>query len=165
MSRIWHLLINRNGQKGGYVITPGILYTKQVERLRDLCEALYENNLSDNQGEIIPSVCLQNPELINVIFDNTVVGALASVVGKGYNIFPNFHVKINSFVDWHTDKAFMDATRSEQPFSFVQCAVYLQPNNPETGGGLDVLPGTHRDTSKSDYVSELSKSLLLIDAK
>lgn len=126
----------------GYAVVPEVLDRGQVERLREVCG----EELGGDEREMLASRFMQIPELAGIPLGDTVVEILREIYGGAYVLYPNFTVREDVYVGWHVDTAFAGAHQHvwSDSFMHVQCAVYLQDNSREEGGGLDVRPRSHR---------------------
>ena len=89
---------------------------------------------------------IQLPELEQFIFAPEIVATLREILGVELSIFPNITVRSNARAPWHLDEAFRKPSPGWEDISqcdFVQAMIYLQDNGLQ-GGGLDVVPGSHR---------------------
>jgi hypothetical protein len=127
----------------GYVIVRGVLAPGEIVRLRAVCARWFGTY---RRADMLPSEFLGEPELARVPFSPPVVDALQQLLGSDYTTFPDFNVQSNKYGGWHRDN------NSEGPadylyapdYLFVKCGVFLQDNDAERGGGIDVVPGGHR---------------------
>ena len=94
------------------------------------------------------------PEILETFFSDTLLGALQSTFEEDYVFMPALTIRKNWYEDWHIDAAFRGPLGgSDETPDFIQCAQYFQPNITEGGGGLSVIPGTHKRTKgHSGYV-------------
>ncbi len=62
---------------------------------------------------------------------------------------PESVIHFRGFGKWHKDTTTQDIAgrkfHYEPDWLMVECAIYLQDNTPKYGGGLDVIPGTHKE--------------------
>jgi hypothetical protein len=127
----------------GYAVVPSILDAAEIAQLRKICCS----QLTANGSQEMPaSEFVSIPELAAVPVKDGVVAALKSVLGEDYRVYPNFIVRKDVYVPWHVDDAFTGPGGEyvwRPEFAHVQAAVYLQDNDERTGGGIDVIPGSH----------------------
>ncbi len=76
-----------------------------------------------------------------------VIQPLRELLGPRYVTFPNITLRRSECVPWHIDRALTvpDAESSGADLLHLQCVIYLQPNDPALGGGLDVIDRSHVD--------------------
>lgn len=77
-----------------------------------------------------------------------VVAILKVLVGDDYYTAEESFAAHHAFYsDWHTDTAYYDLSKQrfhlEPDFFMLNVAFYLQNNDPQYGGGLEVIPGSH----------------------
>jgi phytanoyl-CoA dioxygenase PhyH len=77
--------------------------------------------------------------------------SLSALLGEPVVVIPETALHKNFFSNWHRDTGSPRRDKQDfylQPdFAMLQCAIYLQDNSPELGGGLDVIPGSHKDVA------------------
>jgi hypothetical protein len=127
-------------EKYGYVTIANVISKQQVEELRAYLERFFTSGKELNTREFF-----LNSILYNIPFNDRVIGFLKVLLGQEIVLYPNFTVRKNLFTDWHIDGAFVgkDPVLQSNNFKHVQCALYLQRNSAEVGGGLDVVPFSH----------------------
>lgn len=128
----------------GFAVIPGLLSGQEVAELRETCVRFLTDT---GMQELLPAEFLSTPGLASVPFRAQVADLLKDVLGPSPCVYPNLTVRKNLYVSWHVDEAFIGPGRQYvwlPTFRHVQAAVYLQDNDDDLGGGLDVVPGTHR---------------------
>ena len=98
-----------------------------------------------------PSVAADSSQIVAdgdigaALFSSPVLETVISILGPGPLLLPSVTVRKNVYVDWHVDGAFRNGLGGcqERPL-FLQCAIYLAPNGADGGGGLSVVPNSHR---------------------
>jgi hypothetical protein len=123
----------------GYAVVGGIIDRAAVEQLREVCQRVLPT-----AGEMRPSRFLSEPDLVGVPFGEAALHSIQEIVGTGFQMFPNFTVRADVYASWHVDAGFERAPPGNGAGEFLQCAVYLQDNDEHEGGGLDVVPASHR---------------------
>ncbi len=134
---------SRSFARDGYVVLPGVLTEAEVDTLRGICGARLT---AKGTEEMLPAEFLSVPELAGLPFRDDVIGVLKDLLGDDVAVYPNVTVRKDLYVGWHIDEAFIGAGREyvwSPAFRHVQGAFYLQENTDESGGGLDVVPGSH----------------------
>lgn len=84
--------------------------------------------------------------LVGIPLRRRVVEAVRKLIGSYVVLYPNCTARKNVYVPWHVDETFSGLGTEymwEPGFSHVQAGLYLQDNDPVTGGGLDVIRGSH----------------------
>lgn len=131
----------------GYLLAPGVLTPGEVEELRYVCGEVYH---ATGQAEAFTSHFLTEQRLASIPFREGIIELLSHIVGPGYTVYPNFTMRTKLYVPWHVDNGFIRADHTVSRADFVQCAIYLQENSEVYGGGLDVVPGSHRLPATTD---------------
>jgi hypothetical protein len=131
----------------GYVVFENVIDRSEVDAIRDWCE---QSPAMAGESELYASEFLQTPSLVGIPFRATVLEGIEKILGPGFTIYPNMTVRADRYTTWHVDNGFVpryletSAHLWEEAFLHAQCVIYLQDNDPKKGGGLDVIPGTHR---------------------
>lgn len=124
----------------GFAVVPGVLDPEEVSRARELCESFSETL------EVPGDAFLETKELGGLLVKAPVVESFRGLLGENYRLYPNMTVRKSLYVGWHVDLAFAGPGRQyvwKHDFAHIQAAVYLQDNDADTGGGIDVVPGSH----------------------
>lgn len=128
--------------ENGFVVIPDVITSEKIADLRQAYkEALEKYQLVT----LTPTQFLEEIDIAKVIFESKVVEATREIVGPDYHMYPDFTIRENLYIPWHTDVSYLpaDVANDGGTANFVQCSIYLQDNNQETGGGLEVLSGSH----------------------
>jgi ectoine hydroxylase-related dioxygenase (phytanoyl-CoA dioxygenase family) len=154
-----------DGQKAefeeqGFTTVPGVLSADQVADLRVFFEGLFDakpvyegdiqikNDASGRAGGVRHDVATRYTELRFILTEPRILGALRSVLGDDFVFLPEMAAHDSRYGYWHKDTTPMERdglTFHYKPdFRMVQCAIYFQDND-EHGGGLDVVPRSHRE--------------------
>jgi Phytanoyl-CoA dioxygenase (PhyH) len=126
----------------GYLILRGVLNSDEVEVVRELCAA----HLSDAGTEMRGSDFLKVSELARIPIHPRVLPVIRELFGERFRLYPTYTARKNVYIPWHVDDAFAGTGREyvwAPEFLHVQGGLYLQDNNPSTGGGIDVIRGSH----------------------
>jgi hypothetical protein len=124
----------------GFDVEKGILGDDVVRVLRHRCLTLARQR---GRSELFPSEFLSEHLLWRIPIQPRIVGAIEARIGPGFVLMPNFGVRIDPQTPWHIDAGFRAADFTIGRTTFLQCAVYLQANSGQNGGGIDVVPGSH----------------------
>ncbi len=131
-------------QANGFVVIPNVLSQSSIQQLRERYKAL----LGENEAlTLTPTQMLQTVGLDDSLLNEAVVKGIKEVFGGSFYLYPDFTIRQGLYIPWHTDVSYLskDASIKEPQANFMQCSIYLQDNNEETGGGLEVIPGSHLD--------------------
>lgn len=127
----------------GYVVVRALLDGDEVERARGLCA---ERLASAGTAEMMTSDFLAVPELAGIPLRERTLSAVRDLLGARLVLYPNCTARRNVYVPWHVDSAFAGPGCEhvwEPGFGHVQAGLYLQDNDQATGGGIDVIRGSH----------------------
>ena len=151
--------------KQGFALFPGVFSIEEIARLRARLSELFEvpSQHGDDwdDGDFIRAIRFdlfnRNPDLAWVGVQPKVLDALRGILGPELAMVPESTAHYRGFGTWHKDTTSQERTGLSfhygPEYCMVECAVYLQDNDPDYGGGLDVVPGSHR----MDYDPFLSK--------
>ncbi|MBA2649651.1 MAG: phytanoyl-CoA dioxygenase family protein [Legionella sp.] len=131
-------------QENGYLIVKDFISKNCISDIRDESEKLL---FEENSSTLMPTSLLKSTLLSNIIFSSSFIQILNKLSVKYFHFLPNFTIRKDLYVGWHSDDAFVDADTAELP-GVLQCNIYLQDNCPNHGGGIDIAPGTHRFTQQ-----------------
>ena len=143
-----------------------LLSTEQVndwrKRILEFYFRKYENLETSKKQALNPVESLHELDILKLITQNSVVGALDQILGDDWVLIPDFNIHINSLYlnGWHVDAGseFMLMRENFSPWRYddslkkiidpsfrqIKCGIYLQDNEPgETGGGIDYLSKSH----------------------
>ncbi|MDI9885561.1 phytanoyl-CoA dioxygenase family protein [Streptomyces hydrogenans] len=138
-----HAPLTESFARDGYAILPGVLDRETVAGLRELCGRLLTG---EGKQEMLPRTFLATPELTDVLLRDEITAALTRVLGPRVAFYPNLTIRKSLYIGWHIDEAFAGPGKEyvwDPGFAHLQGAIYLQDNDERTGGGIDVLPGSH----------------------
>lgn len=140
-------MINKNlnfFEKNGYLLLNNCFSDQEVDNLRGKIKKLSNN--SKESSYLLLSSCLKEKEIFETIFNKKLVEAYKELIQDDIYLIPELHVQINHFPKnnkqgWHYDgqserqhKYLKDPKRK-----FFRVGIYLQDNNKNFGGGIDIL--------------------------
>jgi hypothetical protein len=139
----------------GYVVLDGVMNAQEVAALRDFLAAAYEAHqkvgdpetgiLSDSSlyDAMWPDFFQVNPSWFGVFCNDRTVDALHQTLGEPFILTRDSIVHWEYFPGWHTDTTTSETrgelSHLEPNWRMLTVGMYLQ-----TGGGLEVVPGSHR---------------------
>lgn len=143
----------------GYVVVPGVLTGEQVREVRAFLVDLFGRkpvHRGDLQfpavsgargGGVRHDIYTRYPELRWMFTHPPIIDALRSLLGEDFVFLPEMVAHDSRYGGWHKDTTPLEAQGEtfhwDPGFRMVECGIYLQDND-EHGGGLDVVPGSHR---------------------
>lgn len=141
--------------RNGFVRVAGTIDSHQVAQLRTQLAAIFDRP-SSYEGDINAHSAYKRayfdafnryPELQWIAFHPPVLAALRELLGTDFVYLPEVGIHDSGYGGWHKDSTAQEAAglrfHWEPDFRMVQCALYLQDNDPEYAGGLDVIVGSH----------------------
>jgi phytanoyl-CoA dioxygenase PhyH len=150
-------MIARTFRREGYVVLPGVFAPDEVGRLRSAAERICATPSSlpgdvDGHakfGTARSDVYARHQELRWVLFHEPLLAHLRALLGSPVVFIPEHPLHKGFYAGWHRDTSSprRDGQRFylQSDFRIVQVAIYLQDNSPQQGGGLDVVPRSHRE--------------------
>jgi hypothetical protein len=146
-------LIERAYRRDGFVRIP-VFSPAEVRAIRDevyVCFQRRHGNIGTTTARDLTSRdLLSQSKLLCAIVHPRITTLLKCLLGSDCEYLPDFEVHINQYGigggGWHLDcgSEIPQHYLLEPRYRFVKCGIYLQPNDPELAGGIDVLPGLHR---------------------
>lgn len=135
-------------KKNGFVLIKNVLDSNSVNNLR-----LYINNKiksCKNKNLITISECFADEKIYSLLSNQKIKNTTVEIIGKDYFI-NELEVQYNSFPKKKNEGYHYDA-QSERAnnylkfsdYKFAKWGIYLQNNTKKYGGGLSVLPGSHK---------------------
>lgn len=137
----------------GYVIVPGVLSSGDVSRLRSEVESRFDTPPDkrapgDSEGFLF-DVFNRHPELAWVLFLPSVTDALHSLFDNRPVLLRESVAQREQYGHWHKDTTSAERAGERFPLQndlrFAELAFYLQDNDDQLAGGLEVAPGSHRE--------------------
>lgn len=152
--------------RDGYVVISGAIDSARLSELRKhfsdvisnpSSENVFKPGLNDFVHDVIPNlpevkgilmdVFEQDPDLLSLITNNKVLPVLQILLGNDFVVLPDFLVQWNYFNVLHTDMTTAEQRGNDfhkkDNYRVVSIGIYFQENN-EHGGGLHVVPGSHK---------------------
>lgn len=146
--------------RDGFVRLPGVLDGEQVAATRAVMTELFDRP-SEYPGDINGHAAYKRayfdafnryPGLRWLAFHPPIVSALRDVLGPDFVYLPEVGIHDSGYGGWHKDTTSQEAAGHrfhwDPDFRVVQCALYLQDNDPVWAGGLDVIVGSHRERDR-----------------
>jgi hypothetical protein len=132
--------------RDGFVVVPSALSAQQVAEMRRIIDAEFERRGGDY---LTTTQCLELPRIYKLLFLEPIIRVLKEILQPDFTLYPNFNVQKNSFslravLHRDLDSEGKPAYACRPDYRFVKCGIYLQDNDPEWGGGINVTPGQHR---------------------
>ena len=99
--------------------------------------------------------------ITNLFLQEKVLNTIKKICGDNFIILPEISVMKSQYGGWHKDTTSVELFgydfHKKEEFNIVNVAIYCQDNG-EFGGGLDVIPGSHKENdSYVDFFREQNK--------
>jgi hypothetical protein len=155
--------LSRQFDRDGFLHLKNVFDADQATQLRSAAATVCAEpqggpNDTDSDphfGTSRSDVMTRFPALRWILWHAPLRDALHSVLGNPVVVVPECALHMNFFSTWHQDSN--SPRRDGQhfylrpSFKMLQAAIYLQNNSVEFGGGLDVMPQSHRDVRFDRY--------------
>lgn len=147
-------------EKKGFTIAHDLFSAAEVGRLREQARAIldkpaFKGDLDKHAlyNRVRYDVYNRNPEIRWLMTDDRVVRVMRALIGPDFVFLPEGALHESGYGGWHKDTTAQENANQkfqwEPGFLMVQVALYLQDNDPEFAGGLDVIPGSHKSPDRS----------------
>jgi len=144
-------------RKNGFVIIPDVITTEEVQQFRDLMYEITEAMPADKRVLTIADTFNDKrllDILIRVQFNDKLVSTISKIVNAKVVYVNDITVQCNMFGiaaggGWHRDcgsevNTVTNKYLYESDYTFGKVGIYLQNNTAEFGGGITVIPGSHK---------------------
>jgi ectoine hydroxylase-related dioxygenase (phytanoyl-CoA dioxygenase family) len=153
-----------NVDRDGYTVVLGALTEDEVAETREFLTELVEKKPQFDGDEQYPArpgsrgggvrhdVFSRYPETRRVLDKPEVLDMLRSALGEDFVLLPEMALHDSRYGGWHKDTTPLESAgydfHWEPGFRLLECGIYFQDND-EFGGGLDIVPGSHREPDDS----------------
>ena len=137
----------------GYLHLRGVYTVEEIQRARDLIEediaqGGWASAPVHNEG-ITTDIFERMPELANIVFNDNYLQAIKDLFAPDPILLAEPAVHRSRYYYWHKDSTFLDEQGEsfhwQTDFQAAMTVMYLQANHPDYGGGITVVPGTHKN--------------------
>jgi len=128
--------------KEGYVHFKGVISPDEITQLR---HTTYQYAFT-GVTHVSTSDFLKVPCFARLPFQSKVVEAIRSILGSDYATLTQFLIAVNLHNPvWHRDSQSQEGREYlyDPNYMVCKCAVYLQDNDVEWGGGIEIVPRSH----------------------
>ena len=140
--------------KNGFIIIENVLSEKEVSSIRETLFSHFKN--LDKKVETI-NYALQS-ELAKLQFNDKLLHSIRSVIGNELVLVNDFNFQFNAFhvkdktkglhADCNSEFNLRNKYLFSKDYQFGKVGIYLQDNSESMGGGIDVVPGSHKTFTK-----------------
>lgn len=153
-------------QEKGYLLLRNVYSEYEVQRARELIEEDFQSGAWSkapyyNEG-VTTDVYERIPELADIVFNSSFIEAVKELFQPDPVILAEPAVHRSRYYYWHKDSTFLDEQGEDyhwrSDFRAAMTVFYLQANHKEEGGGITVIPGSHR---APDFYHKIPKMNIL----
>jgi hypothetical protein len=135
--------------RDGFVILRDVVSKDYISDLREIGFKVLEEKRQAGQLSVFNTEFVKHEKLINVPFLKNVVSSIRDVLGDDYVTISQYSMNANALSPvWHTDS--QSQRNAEYLFNkdylISKCGLYLQEHDPIYGGGMEIIPYSHRPT-------------------
>jgi hypothetical protein len=132
-------------QKLGFTRAPSALAPEEVRAVRAICEEVHHRTGEDWMD---PQALFATSSIATLPFRPHSVALMRELLGDEFYVVPDFAMNLGKYGVWHRDTGsqLLDGLKYvfDRDFLHLTFGLYFQENHPVFGGGLDVLPGSHK---------------------
>lgn len=160
-------------ERNGYVLLPQVISPERVvevrRRLLEECARRKEQGLNPNKGlkDVLFDVYARYPDLLDTLCNPQTLDALKRILGSSFIVPPDTSALREYYGTLHTDTTGNEQLgwmfHKDPAFRIVTTGLYLQDQTPEYGGGLLVVPGSHK--RPDPYVKVVARNARLKKSK
>ena len=132
--------------KRGYVLSKSVIDEDQCDKLRKYIKSLIKKNPKSEKNIILHSKCIKDKKIYEILFNKKINEDLKKIFGKKYFInqfeiqYNSFPLKKNSGYHYDAQSERNNLYLKDKNYKFGKVGIYLQDNNVEFGGGINVVP-------------------------
>lgn len=144
-------------RKNGFVMIPDVITREEVQQFRDLMYAITETMPADKRVLTIADT-FHDQRLLDALlrfqFNDKLISTISKIVNGKVVYVNDITVQCNMFGlgeggGWHRDSGSEVCTVTnrylyEPDYTFGKVGIYLQDNTAEFGGGISVIPRSHK---------------------
>ncbi|PHI20929.1 hypothetical protein CEQ90_06070 [Lewinellaceae bacterium SD302] len=148
----------------GYVHVPAVYTPEAVDRARELIEEDVATggwtSAPHHDEGVTTDIYERMPELAEIVFNENYLRAMDDIFGKEAIVLAEPAIHRGRYYYWHKDSTFIDEQGEDyhwkKDFQAAMTVLYLQPNHPEFGGGITVVPETHTEPDFYHRIPKMS---------
>jgi len=138
-------------QRDGFAILKGVFSAAEVADLRKKATEIFSRppTFAGDRVNIRQNWTIRYPELSDVMIKDKFLSGMKELLGEDFLILPETGLHDSCLLGgWHRDTGAQEKAghffHFAPNYQIAAVAIYLQDNHPEYGGGLDIVPGSHR---------------------
>jgi hypothetical protein len=134
-------------QTCGFVLVRGVYEPSALLGARQrLMQAIEQGH--ENATGLINDLYRVLPEMAQVVFNEKYIAVIQELIGPEAVLIPECAAHHNRYIHWHKDTTEQElaglTSHHDLSTPILQAATYFQENSGGDGGGLTLIPGTHR---------------------
>jgi hypothetical protein len=159
--------------ENGKIWLKKVLPDNEVDNLREeifqIFDAIEKRSSGKHSFNMLgPSITYWKQEIWEILFKEKLINALKTILEPEYYLIPDLHIQMNAFglvnstifgipipnkYGWHIDAGSesISTDHLDPEYRLVKCGLYLQDNTPEYGGGIDIVPKSHKFPVSSGF--------------
>ncbi len=138
--------LKRQFLQQGYVLIKSAIPEAEIAAMRETCGRFFATGAT----HMFTRDYLGFADLAGVPFGERVSAQVGQILGEDYATITQFSLTANLHSPvWHRDSQSAGACDYiwDDDYLICKCGVYLQHNDTEWGGGMEIVPGSHRQAS------------------
>lgn len=145
----------------GFTVLKDVYPADATGEIRRMAEAVFAqaDSLDPSLGDsthVRNNALERFDELSQALVNDTVLAAIRAIVGEGGYILPTNALCRDRYSTWHKDvhgleKRGYDFHWKTDDLGLYTIIIYQQESSREQGGGLDIIPGSHRVPDRYSY--------------
>ena len=143
-------------RKQGWALLKNIYTTEDIARCREMTDELFASKTikkSPFDSEyIINDLYRHCPDLARLVFNKKYFKGVWSLIGDKIVWLPECAIHRDRYAKWHKDTTEQEiggiTSHIEEESPMLQVSTYLQDYSLEEGGGITIVPGSHRQPDR-----------------
>lgn len=136
----------------GFVVVPGVLTPDEVARARAYADEALDRSaprLPGDSDQFLTDLFARHPDMRWILFHPKALAVWRELLGDDFAVVREASVHRGFYAaKWHADVGSQERAghffHREPDYLMAQTAFYLQDDSEAYGGGLEVVPGSHR---------------------
>lgn len=147
-------------ERDGYAMVPRVFTVPQIRSLRRDLLGIFDAPATlpgdlprrPNGAGVRVELAARYPALRWLLVHPPLLAAIRSVLGDDFVFLPEMSAHDSGYGGWHKDTTSQESVghrfQWDPDFAMLEAAIYLQDNHRLYAGGLDVIPGSHRQPDR-----------------
>ncbi len=139
-------------RENGYLLIPAVLTKDEVDHLRKRILGIFSSGewkkSEFNTERVLSDVYNTFPEFLDITITKKIVGIIVDLLGTKPVLMPETSIHYKFYTSWHKDTTSQEKAGNQFHYKkealMLEAGFYLQDNTNDYGGGLTVMPGSHK---------------------